>query len=322
MPLGLGLGTFADMDTTTATTTDPIETDWDVIIVGRSFAGLSAALTLGRARRSVLVVGTGGPRNEAVGHAHGMLSRDHESPTAIIAVAEAQLARYPNIGLVDDRVLAIEPIGPGAGFRATVGRRTTTATGVVLANGVNDDPMPIPGVAEHWGRGVFTCPFCDGWEHRDLHLAVIGDPAFAPHTGQLLTGWSDRVTVFCDLDADVVERLAGFGVAVDDRPVARVLGDGAAVSGIELEDGTVVAVGAVFHARLPVPNTPLAVSLGCELAPMGFVVTDEMQRTTVDGVWAAGDLTGMRHQMSFAIADGAAAASSLVAYLMGTLPPS
>lgn len=306
-------------------------TDWDVMIVGRSFAGLSAALTLGRARRSVLVVGTGGPRNEAVGHAHGLLSRDHESPTEIITAAEAQLARYPNIELVDDRVLAIEALGgtdgggagtvPG-GFRATVGKRTTTASYVVLANGVNDDPMPIPGVAEHWGRGVFTCPFCDGWEHQDLHLAVVGDPAFVPHTAQLLTGWSDRITVFAELEPETVERLTGLGVAVDARPVAKVIGDGLSVSGVELEDGTVVEIGAVFHAKLPVPNAALAVSLGCELAPMGFVVTDDMfKRTSVDGVWAVGDLTGMRHQMTFAIADGAAAGAAIVARCMGILPP-
>ena len=180
-------------------------------------------------------------------------------------MAEAQLARYPNIGLVDDRVLAIEPIGPGAGFRATVGRRTTTATGVVLANGVNDDPMPIPGVAEHWGRGVFTCPFCDGWEHRDLHLAVIGDPAFAPHTGQLLTGWSDRVTVFCDLDADVVERLAGFGVAVDDRPVARVLGDGEQTRDFTYIDNVVLANMLAATSEKPLAGEVVNIGTGARI---------------------------------------------------------
>lgn len=315
------------METSHRTAGPTNDHDWDVLVVGRSFAGLSAALTLGRARRSVLVVGTGGPRNEAVAHAHGLISRDHQSPVDIVAATEAQLARYPNIELVDDRVLAIDaldaPSGGGdPGFRATVGRRTTTATYVVLANGVNDDPMPIAGVAEHWGRGVFTCPFCDGWEHQDLHLAVIGDPAFAPHTARMLTGWSDRVTLFsADVDDDTASSLSAIGVAVDDRPVVQVVGDGSSVAAVELEDGSRVEVGAVFHARLPIPNTSLAVSLGCETGQFGFLVTDTMKRTTVDGVWAAGDVTGMRHQMTFAIADGATAGADIVARTMGIIAP-
>jgi len=298
--------------------------DWDVLVVGRSFAGLSAALTLGRARRSVLAVGTGGPRNEAVGHAHGLLSRDHESPLEIVAASERQLERYPNIELVDDRVLGIETIGGVGtdgppGFVAHVGKRTVSAAAVVLATGVNDDPMPITGLAEHWGRGVYTCPFCDGWEHAGAAIAVVGDPAFAPHSAQLLTGWSGDVTAFVGgLAPEATAALAAKGVRVEERGVVRVVGDGSAVTAVELEDGTVVDVGAVFHAVMPRPNHALAVSLGCDIDDFGFVVADEMRRTTVPGVWGVGDLVGRRHQMSIAIADGAIAGSDIVAaFVMG-----
>jgi thioredoxin reductase len=283
-----------------------MEPDWDVVVVGRSFAGLSAALTLGRVRRSVLVIGSGGPRNEAVLHAHGLLTRDGANPNDLVAAAEADLAKYPTVQLVSGRVSDL--VRDGTGFRVTFDARTSTAGKVILATGVNDDPPPTPGLAEHWGRGVFTCPFCDGFEHQDLPLAIVGDPAMAPHLAQLLTALSDQVSVRAtDLDPGAVALLDAAGVAVDEREVVRVVGDGSKVTALELGDGTTEPVGAVFVARLPNPNNQLARALGCSLDELGYVTVDELGRTDVDGVWAAGDLTTMRHQMAFAIAQGTSA---------------
>jgi thioredoxin reductase len=172
--------------------------DWDVLIIGRSYAGLSAALNLGRARRSVLAVGSGGPRNESVFHAHGLITQDGASPGDIIAAAEKELNKYPTVELVDDRVT---------------------------------------GLAEHWGRGVFTCAYCDGFEHGDTHLALTGSTFFVPPIARILTGWSPHVTAFSnDLDAAVRAELGAHGVNVDERPIARVNGDGSTVSSLELTD--------------------------------------------------------------------------------------
>lgn len=295
-----------------------MEHDWDVVVVGRSFAGLSAALTLGRIRRTVLVIGAGGPRNEAVAHAHGLLTRDGANPLELVAAAEADLARYPTLQLVDGRVSAIERLADEeGGFRITFDGRTATASKVILATGVNDDPVPIPGLAEHWGRGVYTCPFCDGFEHQDLPLAVVGDPAFAPHGARLLTALSDRVTLYAaGLAADVVEPLVAAGVRIDEREVVRVVGDGTRVTALELADGTREPTGAVFAAAMPRPNSQLAIALGCSLDDLGFVTVDAMGRTDVAGVWAAGDLTTMRHQMSIAIASGTTAGADCVRELI------
>src|SRR6478736_3914541 len=136
------------------------DADWDVLVVGRSYAGLAAALMAGRARRSVLVVGDGGPRNEAVLHVHGFPTRDGASPAELIELAERELERYPNVRLESGRVTELS--GSVGAFDVRFGPQRTTAAMVVLATGVNDTPPPIPGLAEHWGRGVFTCPFCDG----------------------------------------------------------------------------------------------------------------------------------------------------------------
>lgn len=129
--------------------------DWDVLIVGRSYAGLSAALNLGRARRSVLVVGSGGSRNESVFHVHGLMGQDGATPGAIITAAEKELGTYPTVELVDGRMTGLAAVD--GGFRASIGKRTSSASMVILATGANDNPPAIPGLAEHWGRGVFTC---------------------------------------------------------------------------------------------------------------------------------------------------------------------
>lgn len=281
--------------------------DWDVLIVGRSYAGLSAALNLGRARRSVLVVGSGGPRNESVFHVHGLITQDGAAPGDIVAAAEKELDKYPTVELVEERVTSLA--GVDGGFRASIGRRTSTATTVIIATGANDNPPPIPGLVEHWGRGVFTCAYCDGFEHGDTHLAVTGSTSFVPHIARLLTGWSDHVTAFAaGLDEAVRTDLATQGVNVDERPIARVKGDRKSVSSLELTAGTDVPIGALFVAQLPIPNNQLAVELGCAVDELGHVHVDAAKRTTVPDVWAIGDVTSLRSNMSMAIADGVLAA--------------
>lgn len=293
--------------------------DWEVVIVGRSFAGLSAALTLGRMRRAALVIGTGGPRNESVAHAHGLLTRDGANPNDLIAIAEADLAKYPSVELVDARVTSIERHDEM--FRVHFDRGMSTASNVILATGVNDNPPPTPGLADHWGRGVYTCPFCDGYEHHDEPVAVVGDPDFTAHVARMLTAVTDQVTVYGDIDDNARAELRAAGIAADGRAVARVIGDGAHVTGVELADGSLHKVSAVFTAGLPSPNTELAATLGCRLDDHGFVAVDATHQTSIAGIWAAGDATTMHHQMSIAIAQGSIAGAACVARLLfGTGP--
>lgn len=293
-----------------------MSTDWDVLVVGRSYAGLSAALVLGRSRRSVLVIGSGGPRNETVLHAHGLITQDGAAPADVIAAAERELAKYPTVELVDARVTDVAVID-GGGVRVAFGGQRSTAGTVILATGANDNPPDTPGLAEHWGRGVFTCPYCDGFEHADTHLAITGSAAFAPHLARVLTGWTDRITVFHDgLDEATHADLLAHGVQVDPRPIARVVGDGNSVSALHLDDGSEVPIGALFLAQLPVPNNALAVQLGCAVDDNGHVVTDAMKSTTVPGVWAVGDVASARSNMALGIADGALAALACNAALL------
>ncbi len=299
----------------------PPAPDWDVLVIGHSYAGLAAALTLGRSRRATLVVGESGPRNDMVHATHGVLGHDGIAPGELVHLARAQLERYETVLLQPDRVHSIEPVA--GGFRAHLGRGTVTATQIVLATGANDDPAPIPGLADHWGRGVYTCPYCDGWEHHDEHLAVVVAPELAGHVATLLSLWSDRVPVFAAIeDPAAVQQVVGSGASLDTRPVARLHGNGDAVHGVELDDGTVVEVGAVFAPGMPHANAELARGLGCELDPLGFVVVGPDQSTSVPGVWAVGDVTALRQfSMTHAAAQGVTAAVSLNARSLGLVPP-
>lgn len=291
-----------------------MEPDWDVVVVGRSFAGLSAALTLGRMRRAVLVIGSGGPRNEAVHHTHNLLTRDGAGANELVRLAEGDLEKYSSIELVDARVTQIESLGEG--FRVVFDGRTSTASKVVLATGVNDVPPSIPGLADHWGRGVYTCPFCDGFEHADQAVTVLGDPKYVVHTARLLNTVTDQVTVHAELDASESDTLTGLGIAVERAEVVRVVGDGDQVTAVELFNGKERPTSAVFVASMPVPNNQLAKDLQCSIDENGLVRVDEMGATDVAGVYAAGDLTSLQHQMSKAIAQGVTAGAACVASLV------
>lgn len=189
---------------------------------------------------------------------------------------------------------------------------------MILATGVNDDPPPIPGLAEYWGRGVFTCPFCDGYEHRDLPITVIGDTATAPHLARLLTAVSNDVTLRADVDTETHATLQCAGVDVDHRGVTRIVGDGNRVTSIEVADGSTLATGAVFLAGTPRPNTQLARDLGSAIHAQGFVEVDTSFRTTVEHVWAVGDVATLHHQIPIAIAHGITAGADCVATLVLT----
>ncbi len=292
--------------------------EWDVVIVGRSYAGLSAALVLGRARKSVLVIGDGPPRNEAVAHVHGFLTRDHTSPGELIEQAEADLARYETVLLERGHVDTLEPDGDG--FSVRFGDRSTTAGHVILATGVNDAPEPIPGLADLWGRGVFTCPFCDGFEHADRPWALIGDDVPPGHV-RLHRTWAESVTMFrTDPSGAVAEALAALGdpaITLESTPVRRLTRDEATDSIlVELADGRTAAFGAVFLATFPRPNAALAEHLGCDLDDDGSVRVGPMGETSVRGVFAIGDLTRAgAHQVAFAVADGVRAGSAIIGAL-------
>ena len=284
--------------------------DYDVAIIGGGAAGLSAALVLGRTRRRIVVIDAGAPRNAPAAHMHGFLSRDGLPPEQLLEVGRAEARRY-GVELLDDEAVSA---GPGLAVRLASGG-TVHARRLVLATGAVDELPEIPGARERWGRDFLHCPYCHGWEVRDQPLGVLGTVAGAVEHAHLLRQWSDDVVYFSHTHPatdderaalrargiDVVDGLVGELLVVDDR-----------LTGVRLDDGREIARAAVFMRPTLRPGAQqLLDSLVCEVEASGFVRVDSDGRTSVPGVWCAGNAANPRAQVITAAGEGSAVAIAI-----------
>ena len=288
---------------------------YDVVIVGGGAAGLSAALVLGRARRRVLVIDGGAPRNAPAAHMQGFLSRDGMPPAELLAAGRAEVIGY-GVEVVDDQVHAIEPgfIVRLAGGRVVAGRR------ILVATGVGDELPDIPGVRERWGKDLLHCPYCHGWEVRDQPLGVLGTHPMSVLHAQLVRQWSDDVAYFVhtnDLNSGEQAQLQARGIRIVRGEVARLVIDEGRLTGVELTDGQVIARTAVFVRPGNLPHADgLLAGLGCELDAAGFAKVDTTGGTSTPGVWAAGNVVDPRAQVITSAGAGSAAAIAINADLV------
>jgi thioredoxin reductase len=283
---------------------------YDVIVIGGSFAGLAAATQLARARRSILVIDDGQPRNRFAKHSHGFLGQDGVPPSEILAVAHGQLAAYPTVDFLRGRAASATQSEAGL-FEVETPEGHRAARRLILAYGVRDVLPEIEGLRELWGTDVFHCPYCHGYELRDRPLAILSNGEAAVHQAIMLPDWSPDVMLFTNgpatFDETARARIARRGVPLDETPVARVVAEGGSLRSIVLADGREVSRAAILTATRVEPSSDLAVRLGCdqEDTPLGTMLrTDARKETTVAGVYAAGDLAHVPHSVSFAVADG------------------
>lgn len=281
----------------------------DVIVIGGSFAGQSAAMQLARARKNVLLIDAGAPRNRFAEASHGFLGQDGKAPGAIMREAAAQLLRYPTAQVLqgeaqdalqeDDRFVV--HLADGSAHQA---KR------LVLATGVADTLPEIPGMAERWGETVLHCPYCHGYEVRDHPLGIIASSPMSAHQAALIPDWGPA-TYFTqgihEPDPEQTALLCKRGVAIERVPVISLIGDAPGLDAVELADGRLVEVAAVFTAPKTKPTSPIAERLGCLLedGPTGpFVQVDGWGATSVPGVYAAGDAISPMHNATVASASG------------------
>ncbi|HEV7324419.1 MAG TPA: NAD(P)/FAD-dependent oxidoreductase [Bosea sp. (in: a-proteobacteria)] len=267
----------------------------DVIIIGGSFAGLAAALQLGRARRKVTVLDTGLQRNRFAGRSHGMLGHDDKPPSAILAEARQQLARYPAIKMVNARADNIS--GTIDNFAVLTGDGVTlSARRVILSYGVVDQMPDVPGYAENWGTSVIPCPYCDGFEVADQHWGLVWSGPQSMNQVRLFHDWTDNLTVFADVHdiaPDIRADLAGRKVPVIDGRIAGIARHGSHGATIKLDTGPDIAVDILFAHPRNKPSASLHETLGLTTVatPTGIAIkTDERRETSTPGIYAAGDL--------------------------------
>jgi thioredoxin reductase len=297
---------------------------FDVLIVGGGPAGLQAALTLGRARKRVLVADGGPRRNAPAAHMNNFVSRDGIPPTEFRREARAQLAKYPNVSFREDAIDSVT--GSRGDFRAGVIR----ARRVLLAIGLIDQPPGFGGLAPLWGHSVFQCPYCHGWELRERRWGYYAPDATIPHVRPFvlqMRGWSTEVTLFSDKIADDLRNiLAAAKIRIESAAITRLAGSGQQLEAVELADGRRVRCDALLM-HPPQRQVELVRALGVALDDEGFVKIDPMTReTSISGVYAAGDLTTRAQAAVLAAAAGMQAAAAINAeltadlVLSGTLP--
>lgn len=301
-----------------------METSWECIVVGGGAAGLSAALVLGRARRRTLLVDKGEPSNAPAHGIGGLLGFDGRPPAELYAAGRRDLAGYPAV-----EVRAGEVVGGrrgDAGFVLELGDGTQERTRrVLLATGMDYRPPQVAGVAERWGRSVFHCPFCHGWEVRDRPLGVLDRGAAAVHRALLLRAWSDDVTLYPDGPAGLADaeraQLDAAGVGIDERRISSLRGPGDDLTHIVFTDGSERPCGGLLTAVTLHQRSTLAAQLGADAAPANPLVADGLQvdgrcTTTAAGVFAAGDLSGQMQSVANAVAAGSNAAAMVVRSLV------
>ncbi|MBF9141547.1 NAD(P)/FAD-dependent oxidoreductase [Hymenobacter properus] len=290
---------------------------YDVLIVGAGSAGLSAALTLGRCLRRVLLADGGRPRNECSPGVHGFLTRDGVAPDELLRLGHEQLRPYET---VEVQCLRIESITrQDGGFRAT-GRGTAddapfecNARRVLLATGVSDVLPPLPGFRELWGRGVLHCPYCHGWEVRNQPLAVFGQGRTVTGLALLVSRWSSDIVVVTNgpghLTPNARRRLRRQHIRVHDAPIARLIGSPARdLKCIEFEDGSQLERAALFLHAPQLQRSALATDMGARLTSKGAVWVDSGMQTSIPRLYAAGDTTPGAQQALIAAAEGNRAA--------------
>lgn len=286
--------------------------NYDVIVVGGSYAGMAAALQLVRARRSVLVIDAGKRRNRAASHSHGFLSQDGADPAVIASTARRQLEAYSTLSWVDDLVVK------ASGSRDVFNVETSTgeaygARRLLLATGVSDTVPDIKGLAERWGTSVFHCPYCHGYELDQGQIGVIAANPLSVHQAQLLPEWGSVTFLtngVVELDEPTLQDLAKRGVTVEAARIDRIEGH----ADVVLTDGRRLGFAGLFTASKNAPSTPIAEELGCALAetPMGTQIqTSETKETNITGVFACGDAARVPHSVSLAVGDGAWAGAQI-----------
>jgi len=284
----------------------------DVIIVGGSFAGLTAAMQLGRARRKVTLLDSGLPRNRFAAHSHGVLGHDGKAPGEILAAGRAELAAYPSVRIINTKAVAASGAIDDFSITSDDGE-TLHARRLVLSYGITDQFPDLPGFAESWGKSVLHCPYCHGFEVGDQRLGLLYVAPFSLHMASLLLDWSQDLTLFADgkdIPAEDRDRLADRGVTIIDPKVTALENTAGQLSAIAVADGRSIGLDALFAHPGNAPSANLHAQLGVEMVetPLGLATKLlERQLTSVPGIYAGGDLASGMQSVPLALSSGSMA---------------
>ncbi|MCH7407888.1 NAD(P)/FAD-dependent oxidoreductase [Belliella sp. DSM 111904] len=290
------------------------ETNFEVIIIGGSYSGLSAALALGRSLRKVLIIDSGNPCNKQTPHSRNFLTQDGEEPAVIALKAKRQVEKYPSINYLNDRVLEVAK--QDMQFEVTTeNEETFVAKKILFATGVRDIMPDIEGFAACWGISAIHCPYCHGYEVRGKKTAILANGNFAYHYAQLVSNLTDDLVIITqgipEFTPEQMQKFATKNISIIPAKVQKIQHHDGHIESLMLEDGSEMKVDAIYHRPIFEQHTDILVKLGCEINEQGLITVDQMQRTTIDGVFASGDCTSPMRSVANAVASGNMAGAAI-----------
>ena len=293
---------------------------FDAIVCGGGPAGLAAALWLGRYRRKTLLLDSGEQRNLSTGSAHGYLGLDTTSPAYILSAARRDLDRYTTVEYSSQTALTLDRSGEN--FIVGLEETEHTARRVVLATGVKDALPDIPGFSDYYGRTIFHCSCCDGYEASEQRVAAIGWASHAAGFALDLLEWGADVTLLTnghrfEGGAASEGALRKHEIEIIEEPVVSIQGTGDRMAGLELESGRILAADRAFFSIAHEPRSELAASIGCAIDGAGYIEVDDHGQTNVEGIYAVGDVTPGEQLIQTAAAEGAVAGIACAMSLRG-----
>ncbi|GGH23834.1 thioredoxin reductase [Dyadobacter endophyticus] len=287
---------------------------FDVAIIGGSYAGLSAAMTLGRARRHVVVIDSGQPCNRQTPHSHNLITHDGKTPAEISALARKQVLAYPTVHMREG--LAKHISGSDGAFTVATGDgQILQAKKLIFSTGIRDIMPDISGFAESWGISAIHCPYCHGYEYSDARTGVLMNGDMALEYLKMIRNWTADLTLYTNgpatFDEAARSKMLAFGAEIVEEPIASLEHENGYLKTLHLANGITRDITALYHRPAFVQHSLLPEALGCELNPQGFIKVDDAQKTTVVGIYAAGDNSGAFRGLTGAMAAGTIAGARL-----------
>lgn len=281
--------------------------NFDVIIIGGSYAGLSAAMALGRSLRSVLIIDSGLPCNRQTPHSHNFITQDGEKPNVISAKAKEQVLKYDTVQFIND--LAVEGKKVEAVFEITTqSNKMFKAKKIVFATGIKDIMPYIKGFSECWGISVVHCPYCHGYEFRNQRTGVMANGEKAFHVASLVNNLTDDITLLtlgkADFNSDQIAKLNSHSIEIIETNVSEIEHENGYVKNVVFNNGKKMDFNALYAAIPFIQNSDIPVALGCELTEQGYIRVDMFQKTTIQGVFACGDNASMMRSVAHSVSAG------------------
>ncbi len=286
------------------------QNEFEVIIIGGSYAGLSAAMALGRSLRKVLIIDSGKPCNRQTPNSHNFLTRDGENPANLNAIAKAQVLNYPTIKFLNGK--AVNASRTTNGFSIAIENGTIfKSKKLIIASGVKDILPAIKGFAQCWGISVLHCPYCHGYEVRGKETGIIANGEMGFELVKLISNWTKKLTLFTNgpvnLDQESIAKLSQKNININDQEIEEIVHDNGYVRQLKFKDGSVHKIDAIYARGTFEQNTEIITDLNIELTEQGYIVVDNFKQTSTLGVYAAGDCTTMMRAISDSVYSGSMA---------------